>query len=223
MPLHVLCVGWEVKIDMNGQSNDCLWVCNVKMKKFLLGPKQGTFLRIFRLRGRGIKWLELFFSKMLKLDETDCQDSKMSDFEWFGEVFKIIMFNMFLWFYHSLLIFEGNSCPILMFEYSFWSLEPPLQESELILPLGSLQGTQKWQKCAKNSQHWHFSDTCRPPSGNFSSDSCRGGSNLWNEYSNIKIRQVLTSEMRKMWGNLKFLHDHKSANFLGFLRCQKVL
>ena len=34
------CMGWEVKINMSGQSNDCLWVCNVKMKKKLLG--QGT-------------------------------------------------------------------------------------------------------------------------------------------------------------------------------------
>ena len=27
-------MGWEVKIDMSGQSNDCLRVCNVKMKFF---------------------------------------------------------------------------------------------------------------------------------------------------------------------------------------------
>ena len=42
-PLHVLCMGWEVKIDKSGESNDCLRVCNVKMKKFLPGRKQGTF------------------------------------------------------------------------------------------------------------------------------------------------------------------------------------
>ena len=30
--LHVLCMGWEVKIDMGGQSNDCLRVCNIKIK-----------------------------------------------------------------------------------------------------------------------------------------------------------------------------------------------
>ena len=30
-------MGWEVKIDMSGQSNGCLRVCNVKMKKFLPG------------------------------------------------------------------------------------------------------------------------------------------------------------------------------------------
>ena len=33
----------------------------------------------------------------------------MSDFGWCGEVFNFSMFNMFMWFYHSLLISEGNS------------------------------------------------------------------------------------------------------------------
>ena len=37
-------MGWEVKIDMSGQSEHCLWVCNVKMKKILSGRKQGGFL-----------------------------------------------------------------------------------------------------------------------------------------------------------------------------------
>ena len=36
------------------------------------------------------------------------------------------------------------------------------------------------------------------PSSNLSSDSCRAGHKLRNEYSNIKLGQVLTSEMRKM-------------------------
>ena len=44
--LYVLCMGWKVKIDMSGQSNDCLRLCNVKMKKFLPGQKQGTFPRM---------------------------------------------------------------------------------------------------------------------------------------------------------------------------------
>ena len=47
---------------MSGQSKDCLWVCNVKMKKFLPGRKQGTFLRIFGFLGRSIEWSENFFS-----------------------------------------------------------------------------------------------------------------------------------------------------------------
>ena len=92
--LHISYMGWEVKIDMSGQSNDCLRVCNVKMKKFLLGRKQGTFPRIFGFQGCSIKWFELIFSKMLKLDIKESLDPKMSDFEWFGEAFNFSMFNM---------------------------------------------------------------------------------------------------------------------------------
>ena len=47
---------------------------------------------------------------MVKLEEKESPDPKLSDFEWFGEVFKIIMFNMFVWFYHSLLISDLNTC-----------------------------------------------------------------------------------------------------------------
>ena len=54
-------MGWEVKIDMSGQSKDCLWVCNVKMKNFLPGQKQGTFLWIFRFQGRSVEGFENFF------------------------------------------------------------------------------------------------------------------------------------------------------------------
>ena len=39
--LHVSCMGWEVKIDMSGQSNDCLRICNVKMKKNFNGAEMG--------------------------------------------------------------------------------------------------------------------------------------------------------------------------------------
>ena len=80
-PLHILCMGWEVKIDMSGQSNDCLRVCHVKMKKFLWGRKQGTFLRIFGFWGCSVKLFELIFSKMLKLDKKESLDPKMSDLE----------------------------------------------------------------------------------------------------------------------------------------------
>ena len=31
--LHVSCLGWEVNAHVSSQSNDCLRVCNVKMKK----------------------------------------------------------------------------------------------------------------------------------------------------------------------------------------------
>ena len=53
-------MGWEVKIDMSGQSKDCLWACNVKMKNFLPGRKQGTFPWIFGFRGRSIERFENF-------------------------------------------------------------------------------------------------------------------------------------------------------------------
>ena len=54
-------MGLEVKIDMSGQSKDCLWVCNVKMKEFLRGQKQGTFPWIFGFRGRSVEGFENFF------------------------------------------------------------------------------------------------------------------------------------------------------------------
>ena len=54
-------MGREVKIDMSGQSEDCLWVCNVKMKNFLLGRKRGTFPWIFGFRGRSVKQFENYF------------------------------------------------------------------------------------------------------------------------------------------------------------------
>ena len=73
----------------------------------------------------------------------------MSDFGWCGEDFNFSMFNMFMWFYHSLLISEVNTCPILMFQYSFWSLWPALQESEVILPLGGLLRHLKKAKCVQ--------------------------------------------------------------------------
>ena len=41
-PLHVSCMGWEVKNDMSGQSKAALKVCNVKIRKSLLGPKWNT-------------------------------------------------------------------------------------------------------------------------------------------------------------------------------------
>ena len=97
------------------------------------------------------------------------------------------------------LISEVNSCPILMFEYSFQSLEPPLQESELILPLGGLQVSKKcwcWWFLAHFCRFWV---PYRPPSGKITSYSCRGGHKLQNEWSNIKIGQVLTSEISKEW------------------------
>ena len=54
-------MGWEVKIDMSGQSNGCLNVCNVKMKKFLRGWKRGTSPRMYGLQGYSIDRFEFFF------------------------------------------------------------------------------------------------------------------------------------------------------------------
>ena len=42
-PLHVSCMGCEVKIDISGQSNDCLRVCNVKMNFFYWGGNRAHF------------------------------------------------------------------------------------------------------------------------------------------------------------------------------------
>ena len=55
-------MGWEVKIDMSGQSNDYLWVCNVKMKKILPEWKQGTFPWIFEFRHHSVERFENFFT-----------------------------------------------------------------------------------------------------------------------------------------------------------------
>ena len=95
----------------------------------------------FQLAASSVKWFELFFSKMVKLEEKESPDPKLSDFEWFGEVFKIIMFNMFVWFYHIFLISDLNTCPILMYNHANRSLGPPLQVYEVILPLRGPQGT----------------------------------------------------------------------------------
>ena len=53
--------------------------------------------------------LNCIFWKMVKLDEKQTLNPKLSDFEWFSEVFKSNMFDVFVWFYHSLLILEANS------------------------------------------------------------------------------------------------------------------
>ena len=77
-------MGREVKNDMSGQSKDALRVCNVKIRKFLLGPKWGTSSWLFQLTAPSVEQFELFFSKMVKLEEKESPDPKLSDFEWFG-------------------------------------------------------------------------------------------------------------------------------------------
>ena len=56
-------MGLEVKIDMSGQSNGCLRVCNVKMKKFLPGQKRGTSPRMYGLQGCSVDQFEKFFRR----------------------------------------------------------------------------------------------------------------------------------------------------------------
>ena len=126
-------MGWEVETDMSGQSNDCPRICNVKMKKIYWGRNRAHFREFMAYGTVASSNLNYFFSKMVKLDEKECLDTKMSDFELFGEVFNCSMFNMSMWFDHILLICEVHSCPILEFEYSFQSLWPTLQESEVII------------------------------------------------------------------------------------------
>ena len=60
-------MGWEVKIDMSDQSNDFLWVCNVKMKKKLFRQKQGTFLIISRLQSVSSSNLNQFFFENVEI------------------------------------------------------------------------------------------------------------------------------------------------------------
>ena len=66
-------MGWEVKIDMSGQSNDCLRVCNVKMKIFLMRQKRGTFPRMHGLQDCSIDRFEFFmeFEVAISLTITD--------------------------------------------------------------------------------------------------------------------------------------------------------
>ena len=53
-------------------------------------------------------------------------------------------------------------------------------------------------KCIQKLPTLAILGTLEASSGKVSSDSCRAGYKLRNEWSNIKIGQELTSEMRKM-------------------------
>ena len=142
-------LGQEVKNDMSGQSKDALRVCKVKIRKPLTGAKWGTSSWLFGLAAPSVEQFELFFSKIVKLEEKESPDPKLSDFEWFGEVFKIIMFNMFVWFYHTFLISDLNTCPILMYDHANRSLWPPLQECEVILSLGAYKAPKNGKNVPK--------------------------------------------------------------------------
>ena len=117
--------------------------------------------------------------------------------------FNMIMLNLRL--PHIFLISEVDTCLIMMFDHSFSSIGPALQEYGVILSLGASKTPNYGKNVSKNCQHWQFLDTfChfkvsyRPSSGKITSYSCRAGPKLENEWSNIIIRQVSTSEMREM-------------------------
>ena len=46
-PLYILYLGWEVKNDVSDQSKDALKLCNVNIRKSLLGQKWGTVCDFF--------------------------------------------------------------------------------------------------------------------------------------------------------------------------------
>ena len=66
---------------MSGQSNDFLRVCSVKMEKKITRVEMGHISENLQVTAYSIKQFELIFSKMLKLDEKECLDPKMSDFK----------------------------------------------------------------------------------------------------------------------------------------------
>ena len=98
----------------------------------------GHIFMTVQLAASSVEQFELFFSKMVKWEQKVSPNPKLSDFQSFGEVFKIIMFNMFVWFYYIFFISELNTCLILMYDHTNQSLQPPLQEYSRILPLGGL-------------------------------------------------------------------------------------
>ena len=79
-PLLVLGLGQEVKNDMSDQSNDCLRVYNVKIKKNTWA-KMGHISENLQVMACSVKRFELIFPKMFKLNGKESLDPKMSDFE----------------------------------------------------------------------------------------------------------------------------------------------
>ena len=52
---------------MNGQSNDCLWVCNVKMKKFFMGAETGHISEDFWVLGLYRQVISINFFKNVEI------------------------------------------------------------------------------------------------------------------------------------------------------------
>ena len=66
-----MCIGWQVKIDMSGQDNDCLQLHNVKMKKTIYEAKTEHISENLQVMPCTVKQSKIFFSKMVKLDEKE--------------------------------------------------------------------------------------------------------------------------------------------------------
>ena len=62
-PMYISCMGWEVKIDMSGQLNVCLRICNVKMKKKITGTETGHISENLQVMACRVKQFELIFQK----------------------------------------------------------------------------------------------------------------------------------------------------------------
>ena len=71
-PPHTSVFGWEVDTHMSGQSNDGLRVCNVKMKKFYQDRNEAHVCACMGYGALASTDLNLFFSKIVKLDEEEC-------------------------------------------------------------------------------------------------------------------------------------------------------
>ena len=63
-------MGWEVKINMSGQSNDCLWVCSVKMKKNFIRAETGHISEKFW--GHSVKQFESFSIGITAAHQSNC-------------------------------------------------------------------------------------------------------------------------------------------------------
>ena len=62
-------MGWEVKNDRGGEFEHAVWVCKVKIGKFICQELLGHISQNFQITLCGINWFQLCFSKMVKLEE----------------------------------------------------------------------------------------------------------------------------------------------------------
>ena len=131
--LWVLCIGWEVKNDMSGQSKYAIRVYNVKIRKSVFSTNGAHF---WEFVGQWlVAWSDLNY--FFQNGEIRWKRISRHQIKWFLVIWWSYqyMFNMFVWFHHSLLISEDNSYPILIWHHSSQSLWH-MQEYEVFLQLG---------------------------------------------------------------------------------------